>query len=183
MINYRFDLGNSFQEILYRIHNWINEWSGWIVALIDSQYINVLTYVQLSGSSYTKLPADLRSSKNGLINIKNNDQKCFHVVMLGILISWKYIHKELHRNIKSLLIIFIVIELRFLFDVFCYENKLTFPIYISSQKFENLMDLLLRIDGDKSHYVYIRDFNRFMFHKTKNKNKKILFQMLFIVFY
>ena len=34
------------------------------------------------------------------------------------------------------------------------------------------MDLLLIIDGDKSHYVYIKDFDRFFFHKTKNKNKK-----------
>ena len=34
------------------------------------------------------------------------------------------------------------------------------------------MDLLLLIDDDKSHYVYIKDFDRFMFHKTKNKNKK-----------
>ena len=34
------------------------------------------------------------------------------------------------------------------------------------------MDLLLLIEDDKSHYVYIKDFNRFMFHKTKNKNKK-----------
>ena len=34
------------------------------------------------------------------------------------------------------------------------------------------MDLLLIIDGDKSHYVYIKDFDRFVFHKTKNKNKK-----------
>ena len=33
------------------------------------------------------------------------------------------------------------------------------------------MDLLLLIDNDKSHYVYIKDFNRFMFHKIKNKNK------------
>ena len=56
--------------------------------------------------------------------------------------------------------------------MFCYENRLTFPIYISNQKFENSMDLLLIIDGDKSHYVYIKDFDRFMFHKTKNKNKK-----------
>ena len=57
-------------------------------------------------------------------------------------------------------------------NVFCYENKLTFPIHISDQKFENSMDLLHIIHGDKSHYVYIKDFNRFMFHKTKNKNKK-----------
>ena len=33
------------------------------------------------------------------------------------------------------------------------------------------MDLLLLIDNDKLHYVYIKDFNRFMFQKTKNKNK------------
>ena len=26
----------SFQEILYRIHNWINERCGWIVELIES---------------------------------------------------------------------------------------------------------------------------------------------------
>ena len=34
------------------------------------------------------------------------------------------------------------------------------------------MDLLLLIDDDESHYVYIKDFDRFIFHKTKNKNKK-----------
>ena len=56
--------------------------------------------------------------------------------------------------------------------MFCYENKLTFPIYISDQKFENSMDLLLVIDGDKLHYMYIKDFDRFMFNKIKNKNKK-----------
>ena len=34
------------------------------------------------------------------------------------------------------------------------------------------MDLLLISDKNKSHYVYIKDFNRFMSKKTKNKNKK-----------
>ena len=34
------------------------------------------------------------------------------------------------------------------------------------------MDLLLVTDGDKSRYVYIKDFDRFIFNKTKNKNKK-----------
>ena len=34
------------------------------------------------------------------------------------------------------------------------------------------MGLLLIIDENKSHYVYIKDFDRFMFHKTKNKIKK-----------
>ena len=56
--------------------------------------------------------------------------------------------------------------------MFSYGNGLTFPIYVSEQKFENFMDLLLVIDADKLHYVYIKDFDRFMFHKTNNKNKK-----------
>ena len=51
---------------------------------------------------------------------------------------------------------------------------MTFPIYVSDQKFENSMDLFLLIDENKSYYVYIKDFNRFMFHRTRNKNKKYL---------
>ena len=63
VINHKFSLENAFQEILYRIDNWTNEESGWIVELIQSQYINISTYRPLSGSSPVKLPAELRSSK------------------------------------------------------------------------------------------------------------------------
>ena len=34
------------------------------------------------------------------------------------------------------------------------------------------MDLLLITDKNKPHYVYIKDFNRFMCNKTENWNKK-----------
>ena len=39
--NHRFDLENAFQEILYRTDNLISKESGWIVELIESQYINI----------------------------------------------------------------------------------------------------------------------------------------------
>ena len=55
VINHRFSLENAFQEILYRIDNWINEGSVWIVELIESQYVKISTYKPLSGSSYAKL--------------------------------------------------------------------------------------------------------------------------------
>ena len=32
------------------------------------------------------------------------------------------------------------------------------------------MDLSLINDENKSHYVYIKHFKKFMFNKTKNKN-------------
>ena len=56
--------------------------------------------------------------------------------------------------------------------VFGYENGLVFPIYVWDQKLEDSIDLLLLIEDDKSHYVHIKDFDRFMFHRTKNKNIK-----------
>ena len=51
MINYKFSLENAFKQILYMIDNWINGGPGWIVELIESQYINISTYRPLSGSS------------------------------------------------------------------------------------------------------------------------------------
>ena len=55
-------------------------------------------------------------------------------------------------------------------NVFCYENGLNYPVYASDQKFHDSMDLLLISNENKSNYVYIKDFNRFVFNKTKNKN-------------
>ena len=45
VINHKFSLENSFQEILYRIDNWINKEPGWIVESIESiESIDTLTF-------------------------------------------------------------------------------------------------------------------------------------------
>ena len=56
-------------------------------------------------------------------------------------------------------------------NVFCYENKLVFPIYISDQKFEGSMDLLLATDGDISNFVHII-LTDLCFTKQRIKTKK-----------
>ena len=63
MINHKFGPENAFQEILYKIGNWINEGSGWIVELIESHHIDISTYRPLSQRSYVQLPVQLRSPK------------------------------------------------------------------------------------------------------------------------
>ena len=55
-------------------------------------------------------------------------------------------------------------------NVFCYENRVIFPIYLYNQSFDDVLDLLLV----NNHYVLIKDFNRLMFNKNKSKNKKWL---------
>ena len=80
--------------------------------------INVSTYRPLSGSSYGKLPAELRSSKKELISIKKkNDQKSFlwcHVRHVNLV----KIHPEriTWGDKKKLLIVLIAMGLGFLFE-------------------------------------------------------------------
>ena len=57
-------------------------------------------------------------------------------------------------------------------NAFGYEDELVFLIYVSDKKFQDSMDLLLVTKDDKSHYVYAKDFNTLMFHKTEDENKK-----------
>ena len=83
----KLDLDQSFQEIIYRLDNWISHGSGWIVEEIYSQYLNLSFYLPLSGSTYIKLPKELDHPMKGLISVKNNDNRCFmwcHVRHLNI---------------------------------------------------------------------------------------------------
>ena len=102
VISHKFGLDRSFQEILYRIDNWINEGSCWIVETIKSQYINISTYRPLSGSSYVKLPAELKGPKKGPINMKNNDQKCFLWCHVRCLNPLKIHHERIKQKDKEL---------------------------------------------------------------------------------
>ena len=50
-----------------------------IAGLLNWSSFNTLRFLLIrpsSGSSYIKLPVELKSPKKGLINIKNKDQKC-----------------------------------------------------------------------------------------------------------
>ena len=46
------------------------------------------------------------------------------------------------------------------------------PIYVSKEKFDNCMNLLLITDGKNKHYVLIKDFNKFMYNQTNYKERK-----------
>ena len=77
VINSEFNLDKSFQEILYRIDNSINEGSVWIVESIDGEYVNISAYSPLVENTYIELPDELKNPMKGFINIKKNDNKCF----------------------------------------------------------------------------------------------------------
>ena len=71
------ELSMSQQEILNTIDIWVLEALGWTIDKIDSNYINIVIYQPLNGSSYIELPTELRNLKKRSINIKNKDNKYF----------------------------------------------------------------------------------------------------------
>ena len=85
------------------------------------------------------------------------------------------ITKKLIFPFQRKIIVELKCKIKFCINVFCYDNKLTYPVYLSDQKFNDNMDLLLISNEFKSHYVYIKDFDRFRNKNIfvyKNKNKK-----------
>ena len=179
----KYMLDKSFQEILYRIDNWINKGSGWIIESIDGEYVNIFAYNPLMGSTYIELPNGLKNPMKGLIKIKNDGDKYFlwcHTRQSNLVkIYSERITKEDKKMINELDyegIKFPVSKKDYCkierqnnicINVFYYENGLTYPVYLSDQKFRDCMDLLLISNENKSRYVYIKDFNRFMCNKTK----------------
>ena len=56
--------------------------------------------------------------------------------------------------------------------MFGYEDGQSFPIHISKETFEDQMNLSLITKDEKKHYVLIKDFNAFMYHQLKHKERK-----------
>ena len=105
VMNQRYPLNDSFEEILNILDIGINEGSGWVIDEIKGLYINISNYEPLLGGSYIPLPKALNNSMKGLINLKIKDHKCLSGVMLDLLILQIATQKELTNKIKKLLLI------------------------------------------------------------------------------
>ena len=56
-------------------------------------------------------------------------------------------------------------------NVFGYESKVVFPLYVSKFNFDTQINLLLLRDDKKSHYCYIKSMNRLLNDLSKHKGK------------
>ena len=182
------ELQSSKHEILNITAQWISEGSGWTIESVDNHYLNIVQYEPMKGSSYIELPQELKHHQKGLINMKNNDNECFRWCHIRYLnpqekdpqrikkIDKEYINQLDYSNIEFPVKInqYNKIEKQneININVFGYENKQPYPIYISKEKYEKHLELLLITEDENKHYVLIKDFNRFMFNQTKHEHRK-----------
>ena len=117
----------------------------------------------------------LKNSRKGLNNIQNDDNKCFlwcHIKNLNLIdknpqritkndkkLVSKLNYEEINFPVSNKDYSKIEVQNKICINVFYYENKVVYPVYLSDQKFSDSMDLLLTSDKFQSHYVYIKDFD------------------------
>ena len=184
----------AVEEILNRIARWISKGSGWVIERILNLYFNVVSYVPLKGRSYFPLPEELRHHRKGLINLQNDDNKCFlwcHVRHLNPIENnpqrVKETDKALAKELDYTGVTFPVtirdmskIEKQNKININAYvyneDGKYVSPIRNSKTEYQDTLNVLL-IEREtekeyKQHYVYIKDFNRLNYNVNKHKNKK-----------
>ena len=67
MSNLKYDFDKSFQEILYRIGNWISKGSGLVIESVDAKYVNISIYNALSGRKNIGLLLKLKQLNEGSV--------------------------------------------------------------------------------------------------------------------
>ena len=176
------------QQIVNKIQKWISKGSAWTIQSVDGHFINVVRYRPLRGSSYIPLPKELRNSAKGIINMKNNDDECFRWCHIRHLLPQKkdpqrikecdkkYVEKldysgiEFPVSVKQYNKIEKQNNIRV--NVFGYEEGQPYVIYVSKEKFNSCLNLLLITEGEVKHYCLLKNFNKFMYNQTKHKERK-----------
>jgi hypothetical protein len=162
--------------------------AGYLFKYFESHYINIAMYKPLAGKTYMELPEDISNSMSGLINMKNDHDKCFlwcqarHLRPKGrraTTITTKYRDFELELDydgtefpVKVSDIGMIEKKNEINISVLGYKGKKQFyPIRISKGEYKDHMELLLLGDG-KLHYVLIKHVNRLLCNASKSKVRK-----------
>ena len=178
----------NVEQIMNDIHKWISEGSAWLIKSINGHYINIIKYEPLSGSSYIQLPTELQHHQKGLINLQNRDNQSFRWCHIRHLnpqkkgpqrikkIDKSFVKQLNYDNIEFPVSIkqYNKIETQnsININVFGYEKKQPYPTYISKEKFDDVLNLLLISENENKHYCLIKDFNRFMYSYSNHKAKK-----------
>ena len=181
------EIHQALHKVMASLEKYIRESSGWMVKTVQRLQVHTIDYRPLAASTYIELPRTLKCSRS-LLNIKNEDNKCFLYCILA----------KLHPNVS-------VPEQTS--SYLPYENEidvsgLTFPMTVSQiDKFEKLnknlsvnvfgfeagdiiplkitknvnrrkhVNLLLLSHNNTTHYCLIKKLDRFLNRSKTHKNR------------
>ena len=167
-----------------------------IINSVVDHSISISKYNPLAGSSYIKLPKELDHPRKRLINVQNtNDNEFFKWCLLRYLnpadrnparitkadkdFARRLDFKDIKFPVKIRDILKIKNKSSIGISVFGYENKEKHPIYVLKICCEEKhVDLLFIGEGEKKHYVFIKDFNIFVYNHTSHCGRNSFLSLL-----
>ena len=181
---------HSQESILGQMEAYAEKGSNWVFKEVIKFEIHTVEFNPTKGSSYIDLP-DWIKNKKAIVNIKNNDDKCFLWCIL------RYLHpKESHEEkIKDLEKYEFSLKTKGInfpmklkdiskfeklnpelpgINVFSDDNMIIYPLRMADRDCKNTIDLFLYEEDGVSHYSLIKNFTRLIkSEKTASKNGTI----------
>ena len=173
------DLYNTMVDrVLEAMATFQSDGSNWTFKSIISLEIHTVAYEPLKGNSYIPLPPKL-AQKKAIINMKNEDNKCFTWSVLRALNPREghaeRIDKDLKKKEDSLNMTGIVypVQLNAIdkferqnptisINVLGYEESVLYPLRVSKCEGREVVNLLLISDDEKRHYCLIKSMSRLL---------------------
>ena len=180
------DLYNTMADrVLEAMATFQRDGSNWTFKSIICLEIHTVVYEPLKGNSYIPLPPKL-AQKKAIINMKNEDDKCFTWSVLRALNPREEhaerIDKDLNKKEDSLNMTGIVypVQLNAIdkferqnptisINVFGYEESI-YPLRVSKCGDREVVNLLLISDEEKQHYCLIKSMSRLLSSQTSKRN-------------
>ena len=173
--------------------------SGWTLVQNHEIQLQMADYSPIHGSSYLKLHPYLQS-KNAVVNVKNEDHKCF---MWSILSALHPQEKDAQRASKYQqyqdTLNFTGMDFPVTIDAISKFEKTNptisisvigyelqkdgkvelFPVRLMQEKKEHHITLLYWSEGEKSHYAWIKSLSRLLADQTKYNGRKFICERCF----
>src|SRR6218665_1800992 len=166
------------------------EGSGWVVDRIKNVTLHIATYDPIGGSSYVKTPRWVENKK-ATLNIKNTDNFCFLYSVLAashpqkINAERKSKYSDFLEELKihgltfpltlAQIPLFETNNSDYSINVLCPasdEDKHFVPLYASQhRRRKHVVNLMLLSEGDKRHYVLIRNLSRLLAARNSHVGK------------
>ena len=180
------DLYNTMADrVLEAMATFQRDGSNWTFKSIICLEIHTVVYEPLKGNSYIPLPPKL-AQKKAIINMKNEDDKCFTWSVLRALNPRERDNERIDKGLKkkedslNLTGIAYPVQLNALdkferqnptisINVFGYEESI-YPLRVSKCGDREVVNLLLISDDEKRHYCIIKSMSRLLSSQTSKRN-------------
>ena len=186
-------LNSTYENLVSAIEDFQQRGSGWILDKLIALDLHLLEFDPLRATSYIPLTPTCIQNRKAVINIKNEEEKCFlWFVIAGL---YRDTHAENHDRLSQ----YLEYEKEFnlqgvqfamaLNDIPKFERLnivsvsvyawsqegFIYPLKVSKEVNERHVNLFLIDDDDTNHYCFIKDFDKLVGSQYSSANHKTYF--------